>query len=94
MGRAVAASCAIPAYFAPVRIEGLADIDGGMHSPTNADVLGADPSGLVVVVSPMSIGPTSREDPCPHHCPKNSRGCTTTSNECTPSSKATAAPAA
>lgn len=52
---AVAASCAIPAFFAPVDVEGEAFVDGGAHSPTNADVLRAEPLDLVVVVSPMSI---------------------------------------
>ncbi|HEX7133317.1 MAG TPA: patatin-like phospholipase family protein [Iamia sp.] len=52
---AVAASCAIPAFFAPVDVEGEAFVDGGAHSPTNADVLGDERLDLVVVVSPMSI---------------------------------------
>ena len=54
---AVAASCAIPGFFQPVTIDGDAYIDGGVHSPTNADVLGrADPAlDLVLVSSPMSI---------------------------------------
>jgi NTE family protein len=57
VGTAVAASCAIPAYFRPVHVGGQAYVDGGMHSPTNADVLRADPPDLVVVLSPMSFGP-------------------------------------
>lgn len=52
---AVAASCAIPAFFAPVDVEGEAFVDGGAHSPTNADVLRGEGLDLVVVVSPMSI---------------------------------------
>jgi NTE family protein len=52
--RAVAASCAIPGYFAPVRINGVTYFDGGVHSPTNADVLVRTGLDLVVVVSPMS----------------------------------------
>lgn len=52
---AVAASCAIPAFFAPVDVDGDAFIDGGAHSPTNADVVRREPLDLVVVVSPMSI---------------------------------------
>lgn len=54
LGMAVAASCAIPGYFAPVRIGGHEYVDGGAHSPTNADVLVRDRLDLVVVVSPMS----------------------------------------
>jgi len=55
VGTAVAASCAIPAYFAPVRLEGQTYIDGGVHSPTNADVVLRDRPDLVVVLSPMSV---------------------------------------
>lgn len=55
LSAAVAASCAIPAFFAPVDVEGEAYVDGGAHSPTNADILVRDQLDLVVVVSPMSI---------------------------------------
>ncbi|HEX9969902.1 MAG TPA: patatin-like phospholipase family protein [Acidimicrobiales bacterium] len=51
---AVAASCAIPGFFEPVAVDGGRYVDGGAHSPTNADLaadLGLD---LVVVSSPMS----------------------------------------
>jgi NTE family protein len=51
---AVAASCAIPAYFRPVRIGRHQYFDGGVHSPTNADVVRREGLDLVVVVSPMS----------------------------------------
>ena len=51
---AVAASCAVPGYFAPVEIGGRSYIDGGVHSPTNAAVLRGAGLDLVVVVSPMS----------------------------------------
>ncbi len=54
LGQAVAASCAIPAYFAPVEIGGVQYFDGGVHSPTNADVLADRDLDLVVAVSPMS----------------------------------------
>ena len=36
---AVAASCAIPSFFEPVTVGGVAFVDGGAHSPTNADLL-------------------------------------------------------
>jgi NTE family protein len=36
---AIAASCAIPSFFEPVTIGGVEFVDGGAHSPTNADVL-------------------------------------------------------
>ncbi|MGQ0433199.1 MAG: patatin-like phospholipase family protein [Microthrixaceae bacterium] len=53
----VAASCAIPSFFHPVTIEGEAYIDGGVHSPTNADALRSvdPPLDLVLVSSPMSV---------------------------------------
>jgi len=51
---AVAASCAIPGFFTPVRIDGVRYVDGGAWSPSNADVVAALGLDLVVVVSPMS----------------------------------------
>ena len=51
---AVAASCAIPAFFTPVRIDGIRYVDGGAWSPSNADVAAGLGLDLVVVVSPMS----------------------------------------
>jgi len=51
---AVSASCAVPGYFAPVMIDGISYVDGGVHSPTNAAVLARQDLDLVVVVSPMS----------------------------------------
>jgi NTE family protein len=55
VGTAVAASCAIPGYFAPVSIDGVDHVDGGAHSPTNLDLLAGRDLDLVVVSSPMSI---------------------------------------
>jgi NTE family protein len=54
VGEAVAASCAIPSFFAPVVIDGVRHVDGGVHSPTNLDLLGGLGLDLVVVSSPMS----------------------------------------
>jgi NTE family protein len=51
---AVNASCAIPGYFAPVAIDGREYFDGGVHSPSNADVLAREKLDLVIAVSPMS----------------------------------------
>ena len=46
LAAAVLASCAIPAYFAPVAIGGVEYFDGGVHSPNSADVLrGRPPRG-------------------------------------------------
>lgn len=55
LGSAVAASCAIPGYFTPVTIGGTVYVDGGVHSPTNADLLAGHDLDLVVVSSPMSV---------------------------------------
>ena len=52
--QAVAASCAIPGYFSPVAIDGVEYFDGGVHSPSNADVVRDLALDLVIVVSPMS----------------------------------------
>lgn len=52
---AVAASCAIPGYFAPVEVEGVRYVDGGVHSVTNADTLAGLGLDLVVVSAPMSV---------------------------------------
>lgn len=52
---AVAASCAIPGFFRPVTIDGKAYVDGGVHSPTNADLLTGEGLDLVLVSSPMSL---------------------------------------
>jgi NTE family protein len=60
LATAVAASAAIPGYFQPVEVDGRAYIDGGVHSPTNADALHREHLDLVLVLSPMS---TSRNAP-------------------------------
>ena len=54
---AIAASCAVPGYFAPVTIGHHTYVDGGAHSPTNSAVLRERRLDLAIVVSPMS-GPT------------------------------------
>ncbi len=52
---AVAASCAIPSFFEPVTIGGVTYVDGGAHSPSNADLLAGRDLDLVIVSSPMSV---------------------------------------
>lgn len=54
LDRAVRASCAIPGLYRPVRIGRDRYIDGGMHSPSNADLVADLDLDLVVVVNPMS----------------------------------------
>lgn len=51
---AVATSCAIPAFFAPVEIGRCRYVDGGVHSATNLDLLAGLELDLVVVSAPMS----------------------------------------
>lgn len=53
--QAVAASCAVPAVFEPVEIDGTSYIDAGVHSSDNLDVLEGARYDLVVVSSPMGI---------------------------------------
>jgi NTE family protein len=58
VGEAVAASCAIPGWFAPVEIDGERYVDGGAHSLTNVGEVAALKPDLVLVSSPMSrFGP-------------------------------------
>ena len=52
--RAIAASCAVPAYFRPVVIDRESYVDGGVISATNADVLRREAIDLAIVVSPMT----------------------------------------
>ena len=55
VGRAVAASCAIPGYFAPVEIDGDRYVDGGVYSTTNLDLLKGLGLDLVIVSAPMGV---------------------------------------
>lgn len=54
LGTAVAASCAIPGWFAPVEIHGQRHVDGGVHSTTNADLLAGADLDLAIVSAPMA----------------------------------------
>jgi NTE family protein len=54
IGVAVQASSAIPGFFEPVEHGGRRYVDGGVHSPTNADLLADLGLDIVVVISPMS----------------------------------------
>ncbi|HET8980550.1 MAG TPA: patatin-like phospholipase family protein [Solirubrobacteraceae bacterium] len=51
---AVAASCAIPGFYRPVKIGGRPYVDGGVHSTSNLDILRREPLDLVVALNPMS----------------------------------------
>jgi NTE family protein len=54
VGAAVAASCAIPGYFAPVSIGGVRYVDGGAFSLTNLSLMARLGLDLVVVSAPMA----------------------------------------
>jgi NTE family protein len=54
IGEAVSASCAIPAYFAPVEIDGVRYIDGGAHSLSHLLEVAGEDLDLVIVIAPMS----------------------------------------
>ena len=54
VGDAVAASCAIPGFYHPVKIGGRRYIDGGVCSPSNLDLLCDEDLDLVVCLNPMS----------------------------------------
>jgi NTE family protein len=51
---AVAASCAIPGFYHPVKIAGRRYVDGGICSQSNLDLLGGEDLDLVVCLNPMS----------------------------------------
>jgi NTE family protein len=51
---AVAASCAIPGFYRPVRIHGRRYVDGGVCSASNADVLRREGLDLAIVLNPLS----------------------------------------
>jgi NTE family protein len=54
LSAALAASCAVPGYFAGVNINGDTYLDGGVISATNADALARFDLDVVVVISPMT----------------------------------------
>ncbi len=51
---AVAASCAVPGYFAAVEIDGVRYVDGGVISVSSLDVLARARPQLVIALNPMS----------------------------------------
>ena len=55
IGAAVAASCAIPGYFAPVTINDQKYIDGGTTSVCNADAVMHDHLDVAIISAPMAI---------------------------------------
>jgi NTE family protein len=55
VGAAVAASCAIPGYFAPVEIDGERYVDGGTTSACNAEAVLHEGLDAVIISAPMAI---------------------------------------
>src|SRR4051794_8151937 len=51
---AVAASCAVPGYYRPVRIADRSYVDGGLWSLTNADTLVGERCDVVLCFAPLS----------------------------------------
>jgi NTE family protein len=56
---AVKASCAIPAFFLPVRVGRRVLVDGGVHSTTNLDLSTKIRPDVIVGVVPMAFDPSS-----------------------------------
>ncbi len=54
LSEAVAASCAIPGFFEPVRIGGRLYVDGGVGSLANVDLMAGQGLDLVICLNPMS----------------------------------------
>ena len=63
LATAVQASSSIPGFFQPVEHGGETYVDGGVHSPTNADLVAGLGFDLVVVSSPMSATRTAIRRP-------------------------------
>lgn len=53
-GEAVAASCAIPAFYHPVKIGSSRYVDGGLCSPSNLDLVRDEGLDLVICLNPTS----------------------------------------
>jgi NTE family protein len=54
VGEAVAASCAIPGFYRPVRIGRRRYVDGGVCSPSSLDLLAGRGLDLVICLNPLS----------------------------------------
>ena len=54
LAEAVAASCAIPGFYRPVRIGGRLYVDGGMFSAANLGLMAASDAELIVCLNPLS----------------------------------------
>lgn len=61
LSQAVAASCAVPAVYRPVRIGDRLYVDGGMWSPSNLDCVAQLDLDLVICLNPLSSRPEELE---------------------------------
>jgi len=59
----VAASCAIPGFYQPVKVGRRTLVDGGAHSTTNLDLAARDNYDLIIGVAPMAFDPMSAPHP-------------------------------
>jgi NTE family protein len=57
LATAVAASCAIPGFYRPVRIADRQYVDGGVHTGANLDLVVSEPLELVICLNPLSSPP-------------------------------------
>lgn len=57
LAHAVLASCAIPGYYEPVRLDGRTLVDGGVHSSTNLDLAAKARPRVVIALAPMGHDP-------------------------------------
>lgn len=57
---AVKASCAIPAFFLPQRVEGRTLVDGGVHSTSNLDLATGFGAHVAIAVVPMAFDTSPR----------------------------------
>jgi NTE family protein len=61
LARAVASSCSVPGVFPPITIGGHRYMDGGMRSPTNADLAKGYDVVVVVAISAAAADPAMAE---------------------------------
>ena len=73
IGLAVQASSSIPGFFRPVEHDHRRYVDGGAHSPTNADLVAEALFDVVVIVSPMSATRLAHRSLIPNARPMHAR---------------------
>lgn len=57
LATAVAASCAIPGFYRPVRAGGRRYVDGGVHTGANLDLVAGEALDIVICLNPLSSRP-------------------------------------